>query len=200
MEMSEVDAEKAYKDYLEAVKTRKEKYLEDLKKVYFNLKQGKKVIDVFAAMQKAGVNNLGEPRLAISTAGKNKVRFIKQAAGSGSFYNGEWAGYTGDIQLPSGSFPEWSRDEPTKYQKENNFVGSVSREKIETGVPIVPAHLLPLGKLESYYILWEVDDWEEILPPVKDPFLLKRLSMNLFVVLAEWDLTEIEQSVIRGFQ
>jgi len=192
--MSEVDAEQAYRDYCKAVKERKEKYLQELKKVYYNLKQGKKVINIFEACKKAGVNEDGNPRLAISIAGKPSVRFRKQARGSGTFYNGVAPWYKPDVQLPSETYAEWKRLPPTKYQ---NGRGSIKSETIETGVPVVPAHLLPKGKLDRYYVLWEVKDWKA-LPQTKDPFLLKRLSNNLFVVLAEWELTAIEQAVIQG--
>ncbi len=198
-EMSEEDAEKAYKEYLEAVKNRKEQYLEDLKKVYFNLKQGRKVIDIFQAMENAGVNEKGEPRLAISRAGFPNAFFVKGAVGSGSFGNNlnSWNKYLDDkaieqVALPSKTFPNWKVGEPNKFGN-SEILGKV----LKTKIPVVPAHLLPKGKLENYYILWEVKDWEE-LPQIKDPFLLRRLSNNLFVILAEWNLTAIEQAVIRG--
>jgi hypothetical protein len=38
--------------------------------------------------------------------------------------------------------------------------------------------------------------WEYV--PHPDPILLKRLSGSLFVVLAAWDLTELEQKVLKG--
>jgi hypothetical protein len=195
LEMSEEEAEKAYRDYSEAVKSRKEKYLEDLKKVYYNLKQGRKVIDIFDVMKRAGVNEQGEPRLAISIAGKPEVQFAKQAAGSGTFYKDELRDYVSDVQLPSGTFPDWER----KKEEAPDRWTPIIREIIKTGVPIVPAHLLPNRSLNNYYILWEVKNWQEVIPPRRDPFLLKRLSSNLFVVLAEWELTAIEQAVIRGY-
>jgi len=203
LSIGEEEAEKAYKDYLEAVKGRKEKYLEDLKKVYYNLKQGRKIIDVFKAMETAGVNEKGEPRLAISRAGFPYVFFKKQAIGSGTFgnnFNIEWNGFEGlsneQVILPSGTFPNWEME---KDEKGNPHRWNILKDKLKTKVPLVPAHLLPNGKLESYYILWEANEWEE-LPQKKDPFLLRRLSSNLFVVLAEWDLTAIEQAVIRGLE
>lgn len=193
MEMPVGKAEEKYKEYLEAVKTRKEKYLEDLKKVYFNLKQGKTVIDLFECMKKAGVNEFGEPRLAVSIAGKDTVKFRKLDQGSGTFHNGEWPGYKIDVQLPSNIFPDWKRAEGTGWQP-------ILRDRLKTGVPIVPAHLLPNGNLDQYYILWEVQDWDEDVPARKDPFLLRRISLNLFAVFSEWEVTRLEQSVVRGRQ
>lgn len=194
IEMGEKEAEEAYKQYLEVVKTRKEKYLKDLKTVYYNLKQGKTVIDIFEAMKKADTNKEGDPRLAICRADAKEVYFEKQSVGSGSFSHedfGSWnkGSYRYDIQLPSNTFSDWKFKEGSDWE--------INRKRIKTKVPIIPAHLLPKGKLENYYILWETKEWET-LPERKDPFLLKRISNNLFVVLAEWDVTKLEQSIIRG--
>lgn len=199
-ECSEEEAEKEYNEYLDAVKTRKEKYLEDLKKVYYNLKRGKKVIDIFSVMKKAGLNENKEPRLAISRAGFNTVLFIKQNSGSGSFgnnldrYQREWFEDKANCQviLPSNTFPEWETETPSGFSW-----ARIKNKIVHTKVPIIPAHLLPNGNLGNYYILWEVKEWKA-LPPLKDPFLLKRISSNLFAVMAEWELTAIEQAVIAG--
>jgi hypothetical protein len=61
-------------------------------------------------------------------------------------------------------------------------------------VPIVPPQYRPKFKLSNYHILWEAD-WKRV--PV-DPILLKHLGGSLYAVLASWDLTEIEQAVLRG--
>lgn len=47
-----------------------------------------------------------------------------------------------------------------------------------------------------FFVLWEVQRWESV-PPV-DPLLLRRLTNNLFSVLAEWNLSPVEQAIIRG--
>ena len=56
---------------------------------------------------------------------------------------------------------------------------------------------MPTGKLDNYYILFEVVQWDDV-PVAADPYLLKRINANAFVVLAEWDVTVVEQAVMRG--
>jgi hypothetical protein len=68
-----------------------------------------------------------------------------------------------------------------------------------TKVPIIPAELMPEGSLTNYYVLWEVKEWEE-LPEPKDPYLLKRISENLFVVLGAWEITDLERAIIGGLK
>ena len=75
-----------------------------------------------------------------------------------------------------------------------------------TRVPMVPAEvkgqlrgLRRSLKWSTYHILWEVERWYDrnpIEPPV-DPYLLKHCGGSLYAVLAEWDLTELERSVMR---
>ena len=192
--MPEEEAEVVYKQYLEVVKTRKEKYLEDLKKVYLALKQGKQIIDIYEAFKKTGVKEDGNPKLAISPAHQKTVQFKKETGGAGLFSeNKNWHQEVMiDVRLPGDTFPAWATE-----KIENQTWSRIKNERIVTNVPLIPAHLMPEGKLENYYILWEVDEWLPVAKAV-DPFLLKRINANTFIVLAVWDLTEVEQIVMRG--
>lgn len=62
-------------------------------------------------------------------------------------------------------------------------------------VPIIPAPLRPRSNLQRYRVLWEAE-WQAV--PPKDPLLLSRLSGSLYVILAAWDLTELERAVLAG--
>lgn len=198
--MAEEEAKEEYLKYKEAIKDRKEKQYEDIKKVYLALSKGNKVIDIFDAFKRTGVNKDGEPKLSICRADYKTVLFEKESLGGGVFFgSGKEKWLKESISVPSGTFPNW---EMKKDEHGNPKTGwwDIIRQKIETGVPIIPAHLLPNGKLENYHVLWEVKDWHEPIPPKRDPFLLKRISSNLFSVLAEWDVTDIERAVLRGYQ
>jgi hypothetical protein len=59
-------------------------------------------------------------------------------------------------------------------------------------VPTVPPHLRP-DDLRKFYILWEAE-WDRS-PPV-DPLLLSRVNQTMFAVVAQWDLTPLEQKVL----
>lgn len=90
-----------------------------------------------------------------------------------------------DIALEPGSLPglpeymEWDKRE------------------LKAPVPIVqPKILLENVKrgLGGYYILWEVEEWKPV--PPRDPILLKKLTANLFGIIATWELTLLERAVI----
>lgn len=200
IEMPEEQAKKLWKEYNEVIKKRKEKYLKDLKACYYQLSKGKKLIDIYAIMSKTKLDVNGEPRLAIARADWKEVFFNKRDTGTGVFSDQtkmHWDDtQKGEVGFPSQTFPNWKR----KKDKDGNATSDIWRERISAGVPLIPAKFLPEGSLENYYILWEIKDWKEFIPPARDPFLLKRLTNNLFAVLAAWDITALERSIIAGKQ
>jgi len=50
----------------------------------------------------------------------------------------------------------------------------------------------PAAELKNYHVLWEAD-WTAI---PRDPMLLRRIGKDAWVVLAAWDLTDIEMNVL----
>lgn len=70
-------------------------------------------------------------------------------------------------------------------------------------VPIVPADVRSkvTGQLSTYFTLWEVEQWaDQRIRSLsdRDPLLLKHIGGELYAVVAEWDLTEIERAVMAG--
>jgi len=59
-------------------------------------------------------------------------------------------------------------------------------------VPLVPLNLRPKYGLKNYSILWEAD-WKAV---PHDPLLLRHLKGDLWLVLAAWDLSEVERAVL----
>ncbi len=198
VEMDPESADAKYKEYLEATKTRKEEYLHDLKKVYKALKDGKKVIDIYEAFKDTGVDDDGNPKLAISRADQKECYFHKEDEGAGLFNESRWGSDERkiDVRLPGDTFEEW------KTERRSANWETIKQRDIVTNVPLVPAHLLPPGHLKNYYLLWEVDEWKDATKSstaaVGDPFLLRRVNANTFIIFAAWDLTDVEKIVMRG--
>jgi hypothetical protein len=68
------------------------------------------------------------------------------------------------------------------------------RSEHSAQVPSVPLTLKPKRGLASYFILWEAN-WEP--EPARDPYLLRRLGRgDLWLVLAHWELTEVERAAL----
>lgn len=61
-------------------------------------------------------------------------------------------------------------------------------------VPLIPLKFRPKTGIANYHILFEAE-WERVVP--KDPLLLRRLgAADLWLVVAAWDLTEVEQAAL----
>ena len=93
---------------------------------------------------------------------------------------------------------------PEGYSTGSDLVGTWRREAWTAMVPIVPPKHRPPGSstLASYLILWEADDWTwaKLPAPPRDPALLRSIGGDIYAVLAQWDLTPLEQMVLSGRQ
>ena len=166
----------------------KEQFVTDLKKVYEAIADGKRVLDVYEVFEKTQTDEKGFPKLAIARADRKKIYLTRMGNFEYRYIKTDFRGWKRtsgklDFSLPRNTFTNLVKAGDKRYS---------------TKVPLIPVKHFPKDDLSKYYILWEVEDWqeEEILPT--DPFLLKRLTKNLFVIIAEWDLTPLEKAVMKG--
>lgn len=189
-------AKKEFALYENALKKgRKEDYLEELRNVYKYMAQGKKIINIYSVFADLDLNTEKHPKLGIVKADTKIAYFQKRPRGAGKFLNRKpqnWgekkSDLAFDVLLPDNTFENWDTN--------LNSI-TIKDDILQTLVPIVPAGLLPPHGLHNYHIIWEVDKWNIIKAPV-DPILAKRISKNMFAVLAVWDLTPIERAIIEG--
>jgi hypothetical protein len=181
-----IDREKArelYRDYL--THQNYEKPIdEEIRRTYRLIAAGRLVIQALESVRLAGQDEPGFPKLAIARADQKVQHAYVRADGSARMAPNMWntrrqaaARMTG-FDWPPGAFPR-----PTL----RGFHG-------EALVPLVPLPLRPKRGLENYHILWEAD-WRRAVP--HDPLLLRRLGQgDLWLVLAQWDLTEVERAAL----
>jgi len=149
---------------------------------YQKLAQGKLVIKAIESVATAGVDENGLPKLALSRADTKichlNLRGDGSATMSGSRRFNRRPGASMVFDFPAKTFP------------------NATWKNAEALVPQAPLHLRPKHALQNYYVLFEAD-WRKA-PPI-DPFLLRRIGKaDLWLVLAMWDLTEVERSVLAG--
>jgi hypothetical protein len=70
-------------------------------------------------------------------------------------------------------------------------------------VPMVPPHAVAAARgrtnLREHIVMWEVERWADRpiqAQPDRDPLLLRRVHGDLFAVVAQWDLTELERMIM----
>ena len=166
--------------------------------VHRSLAQGKRLLSVNKAMEIGGCKPNGYPTLAIGNAAARWVWFVRDAERILDL-DQMWNHPTSAFVSTRAANPGWDKKESIPYYDkgqvfrfvQKHFPVRMSEERIAARVPVVPADLLPPGKLDRYCILWEAD-WQRA---PKDPFLLKRITREWYEIIAEWNLTSIERLV-----
>ena len=152
---------------------------EDIRAAYRAIAQGKMVIKALQSIANAGLNAEGLPKLAIGPACAEFCFVELRANGSAEFTPRQWMNYRNRserIPLPVGAF------------------GGAKSRSATAITPIVPLRLRPKSGLWNYHILWEAIWHPE---PPGDPFLLRRIGKtDMWIVLAHWDLTEVERMAL----
>lgn len=192
------DARQKYREYRDAVASPEGTSLDvEMMHAYHQLGMGRKVISLNKAMEFAGCTAKGQPTLAVANATARTVWFVRDA---GWIHDDR-----GDWKHPASSFvsdrsqnPAWRKPDARRRSKTGTFrfhrslfPNATSRE-ITAKVPAVPPSKRPKAELSNYVVLWEAN-WEEA---PQDPYLLRRVTDDLFVVLAEWSLTNVERLVM----
>lgn len=156
---------------------------DEIRRAYQLISQGRLVIQAFASIKAAGLGDDKFPKLAIIRADATICHLDIWQNGSAVFqmdWGTERHHWHRRIALPDGTFPVTQR----RY----------SRDSAKAIVPIIPVHLRPKRGLANYHILFEAE-WTPI--PPHDPYLLRRIGKgDLWLVMAAWDLTEVERAVL----
>lgn len=187
IEMDAAEALRLYKAY------QRDRHFEtpidrEIKRTYREIAKGNTVIKALESIVAAGVHADGTPKLGLVRA--DQTRCIMQRNSAGRFSLSA-PGYevksraAADMHFvfPDGSLP--TQQHPNGWWR-----------SYEAIVPIIPLHLRPRTGLDGYHILWEAE-WNRTVPI--DPFLLKRLGKgDLWLVVAAWDLTEVERAALQS--
>jgi hypothetical protein len=164
----------------------------EVRRAYYLLSKGRVIIKALESIKQAGLNRDFLPKLALAPATASTCYLTRYR--DGQFRMSPREGWTRSKRydlnfreqtfvFPAESFPlDWDR----KSRRQN------SEHKAQ--VPLIPSHLRPKRGLANYHVLWEAE-WER-LPP-RDPYLLRRIGKaDLWLVVAHWDLTEVERAAL----
>lgn len=165
-----------------------------LERAYRAVANGARVINVATAFKETGLSEKGEPKLAIARADWTAVHARQSPHNGDSWTQGSvgfhdtvswyYRRFAQNIVLPNHTY-SWP-----KLANGREWAGY-------SPVPHMPPDVRPKFKLSNYHILFEVKEWKTY--PV-DPFLLRRIHGHLFIVEAEWELTELETALLSGLR
>jgi hypothetical protein len=142
--------------------------------IYKRIAQGKTVIRALESIRAAGMGTDGCPKLAIARA-DTTLCYWRPRRGNCTF---------GERYPRSNSRKSVAMDWPGLDS---------AKWEAEASVPLIPVHLRPRRGLENYHILWEAE-WSKRYPV--DPYLLRRFGGDAWLVVAAWDLTDVERAVM----
>lgn len=179
-------------------KTRIEKEDEMLKEAYRELSRFQTVINIHTAISRTGLNDKRLPKLAVCRADAERC-FIRAENVKGqrvlrfgmgpNFYRAK-ADTVVNVSIPESMYrplDNWS------WRREQKFP---QLDSVSARVPVVPPEHRPANEdLKDYFILWEAV-WDHTAPI--DPFLLKQVNENFYVVVAQWDLSELERTLLEA--
>lgn len=149
--------------------------------IYKRIAQGKTVIRAMESIRLAGVGTDGLPKLAIARADQTIC----------------YCNDRGDTAVFSPTNNGWPRGNESRSKvirvPWEGFRTPPGRHRFEATVPLIPIHLRPKRGLQNYHILWEAE-WTKRYPV--DPYLLRRFGGDAWLVVAAWDLTDVERAVM----
>lgn len=146
----------------------------EIQQIYRRIAAGFTVVRALASITAAGLNEAGQPKLAICRADDREIDC------------GIWQDAV--IFTPRNVY---SRSRDRRFTVGIPGANSSTRN-CRAIVPLIPVHLRPKADLSNYHILWEAE-WRGV--PV-DPYLLRRFAGDAWLVVAAWDLTPVERAVM----
>jgi hypothetical protein len=195
MVVDRAEAERLYRKYKEH-RAYSEPIDWEIQRAYQHLSKGRLVIRAIQSVLNSGVNEDGLPKLALCKATAKDCYLHRDQNGSAvmsSVATEYRANKTNSISwressfaFPRETFPltNWG-DQPRQRQR---------RDTRRAQVPLVPIHLRPRRGMPNYHVLFEAE-WTPV--PPRDPYLLRRIgAADLWLVVAHWDLTEVERAAL----
>ena len=151
------------------------------------ISKGKMIIKAQGSVVSAGLNENRLPKLAIARADAIMCQLYCFRNGSAEMLS----------RLEEGErLSRLSRSRSFKFPADS-FPGiDHGKWNVQAIMPHIPPDIRPKRGIQNYHVLWEAV-WEKS-PPI-DPILLRQVGKSdFYMVLAQWDLTEIEREVMRG--
>jgi hypothetical protein len=184
-------ADKAFREYRAAWLSERNRIDGELMRGYKALAEGKTLVSLREALTTGGVDEIGRPRLAIARADEAQIAMDIERDGSVRYRPTFRTGADDRrFDFPAGTFPEPPITEGVEMWRQPWDGNWWAR------LPFIPPQYRPPHALVNYHLLWEAEWRRGTGPQRRDPMLLRRISGDLFAVVAAWDLTELEKLVL----
>lgn len=152
--------------------------------------EGKPLIVLSQALASCPRDEFARPRLAIARADQRQIRYRRWSSENAE----EFEIWNVHPRMRDRVMPVAFTGARPAMAPNRTFIDGYAL------IPIVPPDVRRRRDLSRHFILWDVERWSSgpiSATPDRDPYLLERVADDLFAVVGEWDLTEIERAVMR---
>ena len=192
------EAAKAARDaYMAAARRSRSALDRALAQSYKAIAEGSSLIDIEATMRETPLHENGLPKLAIVRADFKQVFLKLRHDGSGVMAGTQMYAERDRVKMKAGTarieFPPatFTTDDPATG---HHWPYSHWYDPHSAPVPPIPPQFRPADAYANYHILWEVEEWKRIAP--KDPLLLRRVTGQIYAIVAQWDLSDLERLIM----
>lgn len=150
-----------------------------------HLAKGTKLLNLVDCFKHVPLDDKHRPRLAFARADRPRVRMRRY------FHRVEFTTRLNGNRRATGMLHSFEIPEAPGVTSVMQLMDGSSF------VPMIPAQVrAQVGPIDlsKHFILWEAD-WTDV---PHDPYLLKHCGGELYAILAEWDLTDLERAVMAG--
>jgi len=167
----------------------REEFLE-LAQLHAAAARGRKLILLDAVMTSAPRDAKGRPLLAIARSDRRRLKYTA---------------YSSVDQFSTDYHPRRGRGSPSsRFEFPRHPSINPGHRDGYALVPLVPPAVRMGGNGQPYnlqrcFTLWEVVEWsdrEVDVTPDQDPYLLRAITRDVYAIVGEWELTELEQAVL----
>lgn len=187
------EARRRLKEYRRGLHRKADAEYEAAAVAYRELANGRALLNLTEAFATAGYHaGAAFPRLAIAKADEPEVK-VEIGKESLTFQT-RWDASSRSRAVAGRRIVVVPTVQPTLPQNRWSLEGYAL-------VPLVPPDVKLHHALEGCHVLWEVEHWADrprTARPDRDPYLLRHVLGDLWSVLGEWELTEVERAVMQG--
>ena len=214
--MPRAEAQERLDEYYESVSRRADAEHEAAVEEYEALAEGTPLLSLQQAFRRLweleeaeegkGFDEKHRPRIAVARADRKQV-FFRWFGGIGrtqaTFDTHKYGGRHSDTLIRRVDFGR-AHGRMHHYRNGDSYHANVEGYAL---VPMIPADVRNrmTGRVKDHFILWEVEEWSDrrlTAEPDRDPLLLLPIgdaaTTDLYAVVDEWDLTEVERYVMLG--
>ncbi len=150
------------------------------------MKAGTRLLHLPNAIRDGGFDKHWLPKFAVARASAKHVVF--HAGPTPYFDGGPWEHKVDHrVRFTPSVFPAEVRN--AEWRKNHSHPSRATAL-----VPAIPPHIRP-DDLQKYHILWDAE-WNFQAPG--DPILLSQVNDTMYAVVAQWDLTPLEQRILES--